>query len=178
MKTIPTFLLILFATAAFTLISCAPPGSSDPSGSSGSSAGKTINTVAGTGTPGAAGDNGLATNAQLSSPYGITFDASGDLCIADYANSKIRWVNTAGVIATLAGTGTPGFNSDGIAPASAELYNPTGVAFDSHGFFYIADTWNSRIRKVLLTISTVAGDGLPGFSGDGFSATSASLSFP
>jgi sugar lactone lactonase YvrE len=89
-------------------------------------------------------------------------------------------VSTSGTITTVAGNGTPGFSGDGGPATNASLFNPSGVAVDAAGNLYIADTTNSRVRKVSTsgTITTVAGNGTPGFSGDGGPATNASLVYP
>ncbi len=139
-----------------------------------------ITTVAGNGTSGFSGDNGLATSAALSGPVGLAVDASGNLFIADQYNNRIRKVTAAtGMIATVAGNGKSALGDGGPA-TSASLSFPTGVAVDASGNLFIADTGNQRIREVLATgiITTVAGNGTAGFSGDGGSATSASLNSP
>ena len=142
----------------------------------------TITTVAGTpGTSGYSGDGGPATSAELSLPYGVAVDSSGNLYIADLGNSLVRKVNASGTITTVAGTpGTIGYSGDGGPATSAELQYAWGVAVDSAGNLYIADTQNCRIRKVNAsgTITTVAGNGTSGYSGDGGPATSAELSYP
>jgi uncharacterized protein (TIGR03437 family) len=133
-----------------------------------------IVTVAGNGTQGYSGDNGLATSAQLNDPAGIAVDSAGSLYIADFANNCIRKV-TNGVITTVAGNGTRGFSGDGGPAASAELNLPAGVAVDSAGNLYIADS--ARIRKVTNgVITTIAGNGIWGFSGDNGPAASAQVS--
>jgi len=139
-----------------------------------------IYTTAGNDTSGYTGDFGLATSAQLNSPSGIAVDGSGNQFIADYGNHCIRNVaaNT-GIITTVAGTGTPGFSGDGGAATSAELYFPTGIAVDSKGNIYVADFRNYRIRKINSVtgiITTVAGCGKIGYSGDGGQATLAEIS--
>ena len=139
-----------------------------------------ITTVAGNGTNGYSGDGGVATHAQLSLPWGVAVDTSGSLFIADENNNVIRIVGTNGVITTAAGNGAPGYSGDGGAAASAKLFNPTGVAVDAFGNLFIADCFNSRIRKVGTggIITTVAGNGTEGYSGDGGAATGAALSLP
>ena len=141
-----------------------------------------ITTVAGTGVAGFSGDGGLATAAQLNNPAGIALDASRNLYIADRANHRIRVVSAStGFISTVAGNGTGGYAGDGAAATSAELNYPLGVAVDSSLNLYIADYSNHRIRKVTYSsgyISTVAGTGTSGYSGDGGAATSAMLSSP
>jgi uncharacterized protein (TIGR03437 family) len=134
-----------------------------------------IATVAGNGTNGSSGDNGPATSAQLSAG-GLAVDSAGNLYIADrYSVRKV----SGGVITTVAGNGTLGFSGDNGPALSAELNGPTGVAVDSAGNLYIADTLNNRIRKVSNgVITTVAGNGNPGFGGDNGPATSAQLYYP
>jgi len=129
---------------------------------------------------GAINDNGPATSAQLNYPTRVAVDSSGNLYIADAQNNRIRKVTPGGTISTVAGTGTPGYAGDDGAATSAELNNPNGMAFDSSGNLYIADSYNHRIRKVTPggTISTVAGTGTPGFTGDNGAATSAQLALP
>jgi len=139
-----------------------------------------ITTVAGTGAAGSGGDGGLATLAQLNGPYGVAVDAAGDLFIADTNNNRIREVNTAGTISTVAGNGTVGNGGDGGPATSAQLYHPMGVALDSLGDIYIADTDNQRVREVISgIISTVAGTGRVGYScTPGGAATSVGLHNP
>jgi hypothetical protein len=139
-----------------------------------------ITTVAGNGGYGYKGDGGAATSAQLSYPTGVAVDAAGDLYVADVNNQRIRKVSAAGIITTLAGNGTYGYSGDGGVATSAQLNYPNGVAVDATGNLYIADTLNSRIRKVVATgiITTTAGNGTSGFSGDGGAATTAQLSNP
>ena len=140
----------------------------------------TITTVAGTGTAGFSGDGGPATSAQLNFPVGVAVDGSGNLYIADSTNNRVRKVDGSGTITTVAGTGTAGFSGDGGAAASAQLNQPLGVAVDGSGNLYIGDWNNHRVRKVdgSGTITTVAGTGTTGFSGDGGPATSAELIQP
>jgi hypothetical protein len=118
---------------------------------------------------GFSGDGGPATSATLDSPYAVTTDDVGNLYIADTYNSRIRKVDAAGIISTIAGRGVDGFSGDGGQATAAELDHPHGVAY-AGGNLYIADTNNFRIRKVSANgiISTVAGDGnylFPGVSG-------------
>ncbi len=143
-------------------------------------AGYTISTFAGNNTSGFSGDGSAATSAQISGPYGIAIDSAGNLFFADQHNHRIRKVDNSGNISTVAGNGTSGFSGDGSGATSAELASPLGVAVDSSGNLYIADTGNNRIRKVTSggTISTIAGLDTAGFSGDGAAATSAELSTP
>lgn len=139
-----------------------------------------IETVAGNGTAGYSGDGGSATQAKLSFPAGTAMDASGNLYIADSGNHRIRKVDTNGVISTLAGTGASGYSGDGGSAPEAKLYFPEGVAVDAGGNLYIADTSNHRIRKVNTNgiITTVAGNGVDGYSGDDGLAIQAKLSNP
>ncbi|MDB5099523.1 MAG: repeat containing protein [Cyanobacteria bacterium RYN_339] len=139
-----------------------------------------ISTVAGTGVAGAAGDGGAATAAQLKSPTDVKLDAAGNLYIVDYANHKIRKVAPGGTITTIAGTGTAGSAGDGGAATAAQLNLPYGAALDAAGAIYIADQANHKVRKIAAggTISTLAGTGAPGATGDGGPATSALLTQP
>ncbi len=138
-----------------------------------------ISTVAGNGTTGFSGDGGDATSASLNSSAGVAVDAAGNIYIADRANNRIRKVTAAtGIISTIAGNGTSGFSGDGGAAMSAKLNNPGGVAVDAAGNIYFAEKNNLRIRKVTAAtgiISTVAGNGTSGFSGDGGAATLATF---
>jgi len=115
-------------------------------------AGKTkgyIYTVAGTGTAGYNGEGIAATNAQLNQPYGVAVDTSGNAYIADNGNQRIRKVTAStGLISTIAGNGTRGYNGDGVAASSAELNGPSGVALDTANNIYVDDQLNSRIRGV------------------------------
>ena len=141
-----------------------------------------IITVAGNGISGFSGDGGLATDARLSRVSDVARDAAGNLFIADLPNQRIRRVDAAtGIITTVAGTGVAGFNGDGILATSARLHNPRGVVLDAAGNLFIAEVSNNRIRRVDAAtgiITTVAGNGFSGFSGDGGPAASARLRFP
>lgn len=138
-----------------------------------------ITTFAGTGTVGSAGDGSAATSAQLNGPQGLAVDGAGNLYIADTLNHRVRKV-TNGTISTLAGSGTAGFGGDGAGAGAAQLNLPFGVAVDGAGIVYIAEFGNNRVRKVAAngTITTLAGNGAAGFSGDGGAATSAMLNTP
>jgi len=144
-----------------------------------------ITTVAGNGSSGYSGDNGPATSASLKKPHAVCIHeapAPAYLVIADSSNHRIREVNlTTGIITTVAGTLWSGYNGDNISATSARLYYPFGVHVDASHNTYIADTYNHRIRKVdgkTGIITTVAGIGSKGFSGDGGPATSARLRYP
>ncbi len=139
-----------------------------------------ISTITGNGTSGFSGDGGQATASELSYPICITLDAASNLYIADESNHRIRKVNTAGIITTVAGNGTAGFSGDGGQATAAEINAPEGVAFDIAGNFYIGDYHNYRVRMVNTSgiINTVAGNGTMGYSGDGGAATAAELNYP
>ena len=142
-----------------------------------------ITTVAGGGISGGedsySGDGGPATDAHLFYPTALAFDYSGNLYICDQDNQRVRMVNTAGIITTIAGNGIAGGGGDGGAATLAELHFPTGVVVDKAGNVYICDNNNFRIRKVNTSgiISTVAGNGTAGYSGDGGAATAAEISY-
>ncbi len=138
-----------------------------------------ITTVAGNGTNGYSGDGGAATNAELYYPSGVAVDATGDLFIADWNNGVIREVGTNGIVATVAGGGSD-YPGDGGAATNAELDVPSSVAVDANGNLFIVDQYGQFIRKVGTNgiITTVAGNGTAGFSGDGGPATNAELNWP
>ena len=110
-------------------------------------------------TSGYKGDNGIDTDAEMVCPYGITIDKKGNIYVTDATNSTLRKINTAGIITTVAGTGIPGYNGDGIAATNAQLCVPEGVAVDDSGNIYIADGANNRVREVNTKgiISTLVG---------------------
>jgi sugar lactone lactonase YvrE len=139
-----------------------------------------ISTFAGNGGQAYSGDGGLATSASLFYPTGVATDASGNVYIADYQNNVVRRVNSAGTISTIAGNGNGDYTGDGGPATSAALQLPGGVAIDSAGNLYIADTANSVVRTVTPSgvISTFAGGGDPSSLGDGGAATAASLQYP
>jgi hypothetical protein len=151
-----------------------------------------ITTVAGTGTGmylgegGYNGDNRLATTAQLDYPSGVAVDSAGDVFIAGSGDNRVREVHAStGLITTVAGTGTGGYNGDNQLATSAELWGPTGLALDNKGDLYISDEFNGLIREVNLStgmITSVAGDiaeagqGYAGYTGDNVPATTTFLS--
>ncbi|MEU1998012.1 hypothetical protein ABZ511_26525, partial [Nocardia gamkensis] len=139
-----------------------------------------ITTVAGTGTAGYNGDNQLAINADLNAPEGVAVDGSGNLYIADSHNERVRRVDPAGVITTVAGTGTDGYNGDNQLAIDADLDYPCSVAVDGAGNLYIADLHNQRVRRVdpAGIITTVAGTGTDGYNGDNQPAINADLNQP
>jgi sugar lactone lactonase YvrE len=141
----------------------------------------TITTVAGTGTAGFAGDGGPATAAQLDLPFTVVVDSAGRLFIADLGNHRVRMVSPDGTINTVAGGGNPADSvGDGGLATDARLNTPVGLALDGAGNLFIADSRDGRIRRVgpVGIISTIAGTGKAGFSGDGGPATQAELSGP
>ena len=140
----------------------------------------TITTVAGTGERGYSGDGGPAVRAKLFGPASIAVDGAGNLFIADSDNNRIRRVDAAGIITTVAGTGEYAYSGDGGPAIQAGIRFPQGVAVDGAGNLYIADTWNHRIRRVDAsgTITTVAGTEERGYSGDGGPAIQAQLDAP
>ncbi len=142
----------------------------------------TIVTAAGDGSFGYFGNDGPATGAELNGPRGLAVDSAGDLFIADYQNNVVReLVKATGDIITIAGNGTAGYSGDGGPATSAELNGPRGLAINSAGNLFISDMNNNVVREVDLAtgiITTYAGDGTPGYSGDGGPATTAELSSP
>ncbi|SPF43516.1 putative NHL repeat containing protein [Candidatus Sulfopaludibacter sp. SbA4] len=137
-----------------------------------------ISTVAGTGAPGYSGDGAAATAATLHFPSSVAVAPSGDLYIAEYWNQRIRKVS-GGIITTVAGNGLFAADDEGGPPTGAHLQNPRGVTVDRAGSLYIADSGSHRVLKVSNgVIATVAGNGVPGYSGDGGPATNAQLSVP
>ena len=139
-----------------------------------------ISTVAGTGTAGFSGDGGAATAAALNYPSGVAADGAGNVYFCDALNNRVRKISTSGIISTVAGNGTAGFLGDAGNATAAELNNPLGVAVDAGGDLFISDYNNNRVRKVNTfgTISTVAGTGAAGYTGDGGVATSAAINAP
>lgn len=139
-----------------------------------------LTTVAGAGY-GFSGDGGPATAAQLNvNLEGVCFDAAGNMYIGDAQNERVRKVDAAGIITTIAGTGVTGFGGDGGPATAATLSSPGGVCADEMGNIFIADRLNNRIRKIdpYGIITTYAGSGVYGFSGDGGPATAAFLGDP
>ncbi|MGA2859113.1 MAG: choice-of-anchor D domain-containing protein [Candidatus Sulfotelmatobacter sp.] len=141
-----------------------------------------ITTVAGTGTAcasgtNACGDGGLATSAQLNSPLGVAVDGAGNIYIADTEDYRIRKVTPGGVITGVAGNGNVGCGGDDVQATSVPLFNPAAVKVDSAGNIYIVDYNCMVIQKVDVNgiITTVAGNGTNGYSGDGGPATSAEI---
>ncbi len=139
-----------------------------------------ITTFAGIGISGYSGDNGPATAAKLGYPTYLATDTIGNVYISDASNWRIRKIDTLGIISTFAGNGTSGYSGDNVQATTTSIYTPQGINFDKNGNLFIADYNNHRIRKVDVNgiITTFAGMGIMGFSGDGGMATSAKLNSP
>ncbi len=139
-----------------------------------------ISTIAGTGVPGYTGDRGPATQATLNSPFEVALDSSGNLYVADAGNNVIRKVNSSGIITTVAGTGVAGFDGDGGPAIAAKLNFPRSVLLDGRGNLFVNDARNRRVRRVDTSgvITTFAGNGNGGSSGDGGLATQAPIGNP
>lgn len=142
--------------------------------------GTTLTVVAGSGAQGLGGDGGVATSALLDQPMGVAVSAT-TLYIADTNNNRIRAVNlSSGIITTFAGTGTPTFAGDSGSALNASFSYPTGLTLDASGNLFIADTNNNRVREISASgaVSTIAGNGRQGYSGDSNVATAATLNSP
>ena len=139
-----------------------------------------ITTFAGTGIAGFNGDGRQAKTAMLSYPNGIIFDSAGNMILADEANNRIRRISRSGIISTIAGTGVAGYSGDGGPATLAELNQPWSLIMDATGNLYFSDAANQVVRKIDTTgiITTVAGNGIAGYGGDGGPATQASLNTP
>jgi sugar lactone lactonase YvrE len=139
-----------------------------------------IATMAGTGDRGFSGDGGLAIEAELSRPQGVAVDGDGNLFFSDSDNHVIRRVDPSGLITTVVGTGEAGNSGDGGPGTQAQIADPTGMVFDADGNLYFVDDQAHVVRRVDLDgiISTVAGTGQAGFSGDGGPGTQAALNTP
>jgi len=141
----------------------------------------TVTLVAGNGSEGFSGDGGPATAARLNSPTALAVDQNGNVYISDSGNNTIRKVTPDGLISSLTGAQLNAFTGDDGPAKLAHLSDPRGIALDSAGNLYIADSGNNRVRKISATsqiISTIAGSGVDGFGGDGDLATHALLDFP
>ena len=162
-----------------------------------------ISIIAGTGVAGYSGDGGQATSATVNVPTGIDVDSSGNVYFSEYYNHRVRKITAStGIITTYAGTGASSYSGDGGAASSAALNYPCGLCIDTSGNaasniyrnthfvidtihllgnLYIADSSNQRIRKIATStsvITTLAGTGTAGSSGDNGQATSATLNYP
>ena len=140
-----------------------------------------ITTIAGTGVAGFSGDSGLAINANLNQPAGMAFDALYNIYFADCHNHRVRKIHVlTGIVTTVAGTGTPAYSGDSGVATMAELWFPNYLSMDGNDNLYITDNQNHRIRKINTSaiISTVAGNGIGTFSGDGGLASAASINYP
>ena len=141
----------------------------------------TISNFAGNGTKGYSGDGGPATEAQLNFPTGISRGPDGALYICDTGNHRVRKVARDGIITTIAGTGVGGWSGDGGPATAAKLNEPYEIRFDSHGNIFWVERLNHAVRKLdpkSGIISTIAGSGTAGFSGDGGPAIRAQLNEP
>ena len=147
-----------------------------------SSSADVMTTIAGNGVGGFGGDGGVGTSAALNYPFGVTVDTLGNGIIGDTYNHRVRlWTKGTGVLTTIVGSATSGFNGDGLAGTSTRLYYPTGVAVHTNGNVYIADTGNNRVRlwtKTSRLITTIAGTGATEFNGDGLVGSMTSFSAP
>src|SRR5271169_877383 len=135
-----------------------------------------VTTVAG----GFVGDGRPATKASFQLPYAVVRDASGNMYLSDTYAQRVRKISSTGIITAYAGTGIAGYNGEGGPATSATLYYPIGLALDPASELIIADVFNNRVRKVDSSgnISTIAGNGIAGYSGDNGPAPSASLNGP
>ena len=165
--TTPFRLLCLFALTVSVISSSAPAA--------------TVSTFAGTGTKGSAGDGGPATQAQLDNPFGVVRGPDGNIWFCEYTGQRVRKVTADGKIHTVAGSGQKGYTGDG-GPALQATFNlPHEIRFDKKGDLYIVDMGNNAVRKVDLksgVITTFAGTGKPGYSGDGGPAKDATFKQP
>lgn len=137
-----------------------------------------ISTYAGIGTGGFSGDGGPAAVAQINGTFDLITDNADNLYLADASNNRVRKITPGGIISTIAGTGPATFGGDGGPAIAAQLYNPAGLGMDAAGNLYVADQFNYRIRRITTTgiITTMAGSGINGFSGDGGPALVARIS--
>lgn len=138
-------------------------------------------TIAGLGKPGFSGDGGPADKAELNNPYGLTMGPGGALFVCDMGNHRIRKIDANGIITTVAGSGAKGWSGDGGPALQAALNEPYEVRFDRAGTMYFVEMRNNVIRRVDAKsglISTIAGQGKPGFVGDGGPATNALFNQP
>jgi sugar lactone lactonase YvrE len=139
-----------------------------------------VTTIAGSGVSGYTGDGGPATAAKMNEPFGIGLDQAGNLYVTEYMNNCVREISASGIISTITGALVTGYSGDGWPATAARLYRPFDVVVDHNNEIYIGDYNNSVIRKISIAgiISTIAGTGVSGFSGDGGPATAALLRGP
>jgi sugar lactone lactonase YvrE len=141
-----------------------------------------ITTIAGHGSPGYSGDNGPATDARLDLPTALVLDSTSSLYFTDSSNHRIRRIDAAtGIITTVAGTGTQGFSGDSGPAIAASIDSPNGLAVDAQNNLYLSDTHNHRIRRIDAAtgiITTIAGNGTPGYAGDTQTASASTLALP
>ena len=139
-----------------------------------------IQTIAGNGRRGSGGDGGSALQASFQDPTALALGADGTIFVADTSNNRVRALHPNGTITTVAGTGEDGFSGDGGPARTAQLSGPEGLAVDSAGDLFVADTGNDRVRVIRPNgvIDTVAGSGRAGFAGDGGKAQAADLNAP
>ncbi len=139
-----------------------------------------ISIIDGIGKAGYSGDGALAKDAELNKPWGVAEDSKSNIYIADTYNNAVRKVSYTGIITTFAGNGKPGYSGDGEPATSAQISSPHGIAADKEGNLYITDVINNVIRRVDTNgiISTFAGNGHKGYSGDGGKAANAQLNWP
>ena len=172
---------LLVTTLLLTLVACAPGGEPSESESTTTPA-KTVDTLAGTGVSGSAGDGGPGAEAQVGNPYGLVIGPDGALYIGEVDTHRVRRLDMeTNVISTLAGTGREGYSGDGGPALEADLNEPYEIRFAANGDMYFVEMPNHIVRKVDAasgTISTVAGTGEAGYSGDGGPAVEAQLHDP
>jgi sugar lactone lactonase YvrE len=139
-----------------------------------------ITTICGNDSTGFFGDGGPATAGQLDSARQVAFDRSGNIYICDMGNNRIRKINTAGILSTFAGNGAAAYGGDGGPATAAQINQPNGIYFDATGNAYISENRSARIRMINTSgiISTFAGNGTPGYNGDGGPATAAMINLP
>lgn len=140
-----------------------------------------IETIAGTGLGGFAGDGGLAIEAEINNPFGVVRGPDGAIWFCEYGGQRIRRIRTDGRIETMAGTGAKGYSGDGGPPLDATFNLPHEIRFDTAGNLYVVDMSNHAVRKIDFStnvISTIAGTGEPGYAGDGELAIAAQLKNP